>query len=59
LFGSSLFGTGVFGGSLDPLTRVAIQGSGHTCSFKIFSEDNKPSYSINGLYVDYTPSGRR
>lgn len=59
LFGSSLFGTGIFGGSLDPLTRVAIQGSGHTCSFKIFSEDNKPSYSVNGLYIDYTPSGRR
>jgi len=59
LLGTAIFGTDLFGGSLDPLTRIAIQGSGHTCSFKIFSSDNKPSYSVNGLYVDYTPSGRR
>lgn len=59
IFGSSTFGSSTFGGSLDPLTKFAIQGSGNTCSFKIFSEDNKPSYSVNGLYIDYTPSGRR
>jgi hypothetical protein len=59
IFGAAVFGSSNFGGTLDPMIRQAIQGSGHASSFKIFSNDNKASYSINGLYFDYTPSGRR
>lgn len=59
VFGDAVFGTASFGGSLDPTARQAIQGSGHTCSFRIYSEDNSPPYSINGLYFNYTPAGRR
>jgi len=59
IFGTSLFNTGTFGGSLDPTSTQAIEGSGHTCSFRIYSEDNSSPYSINGLYFNYTPSGRR
>lgn len=59
IFGSAVFGTGVFGGATDPMVRQALQGSGYNVSFKIFSEDKKSPYSINGFYVDYRPSGRR
>jgi len=59
IFGSAVFGTARFGGTLDPLVRQSLQGSGHVASFRISSNDNRPSYSVNGLYIDYMPSGRR
>ena len=59
IFGSGIFNTSVFGATPDPLVRQAIQGSGHTVSFIITSSDTNAPYTINGLYVDYTPSGRR
>ena len=61
IFGNSdsTFGSATFGASNDPMVRHAVQGSGHTCSFKIFSDDQKAPYAINGFYVDYAPSGRR
>ena len=59
VFGSATFGTAVFGATSDPMVRQAVQGSGHNVAFKIFSQDTKASYSINGFYVDYRPSGRR
>ena len=60
----SLFGTAVlnssftFGAPTEPITRVTLQGSGHTNSFKIFSDNQNSPYTINGLYIDYVPSGR-
>jgi len=59
LFGTAVFNTSVLGASNDPMVRQAVQGSGHACSFKIFSDDQKAPYSINGMYIDYVPSGRR
>ena len=59
LFGEALFNTNVFGGAENPLTRLSLQGSGHSNSFTIISDDTKSPYTINGLYVDYIPSGRR
>ena len=59
LFGDALFGTNVFGGAENPMIRVALQGSGTSNNFTFISEDNKPPYTINGLYVDFIPSGRR
>ena len=56
---SSTFGTATFGASNEPMIRQAVQGSGNTCSFKVFSDDQKAPYAINGFYVDYVPSGRR
>ena len=53
------FNTAVFGSTNDPMVRQAVQGSGNTCSFRIFSDDQKASYAVNGFYVDYVPSGRR
>ena len=56
---SSTFNTVVFGAQNDPMVRQAVQGSGHTSSFKIFSDDQKAPYAVNGFYIDYVPSGRR
>lgn len=59
IFGSGVFGTNVLGAPSDPLIRKAIQGSGHTVSFIVTSSDQQSPYTVNGLYIDYTPSGRR
>ena len=59
VFGDSTFNTAVFGASQDPMARQAVQGSGHNVAFKVYSQDTRAPYSINGIYVDYRPSGRR
>ena len=61
IFGSSssTFNSVVFGAQNDPMVRQAVQGSGHTSSFKTFSDDQKAPYTINGFYIDYVPAGRR
>jgi len=59
IFGTSTFNGGAaFGAPEAPLIRQHIQGSGHSNFFKIFSEDTNAPYTINGLYVNYRPSGR-
>ena len=59
VFGTSLFGTGEFGGTKDPMIRQVVQGTGNTTSFRIRSIDQNPPYALNGLYIDYTPINRR
>ena len=59
LFGSAVLGTSIFGATVDPLIRQAVQGSGYTSSYRIQTEDKSAPYSINGMYIDYTPSNRR
>ena len=59
IFGEGAFAATVFGGSNNPLIRVPLQGSGHSNNFTFISDDTKSPYTINGLYVDYIPSGRR
>ena len=58
-FNSAVFGTNVFGGTASPMIRVPLQGSGTSNNFTVISNDTKSPYKINGLYVDYIPSGRR
>ena len=59
IFGSGIFNVGTFGASENPMVRTAIQGSGTTTSFKLFSDDQKGPYTVSGLYINYEPSGRR
>jgi hypothetical protein len=58
-FGRAVFGTNIFGATADPMIRIPLQGSGTSNNFTFISNDSKPPYKINGLYVDYIPSGRR
>lgn len=59
VLGTGIFASSVFGAPSDPLVRKPIQGSGNTVSFIIRSNDTKSPYKVNGMYVDYSPSGRR
>jgi hypothetical protein len=62
LFGTAVYGSTaahVFGAASDPMTRQTIEGSGHSNYFRIFSDDQNSPYTINGIYIDYEPSGRQ
>ena len=48
-----------FGAASDPITRQVVEGSGHSNYFRVFSDDTKDPYTVNGLYIDYVPSGRQ
>ena len=59
VFGDAVFNTTVFGGTSAPMVRIPVQGSGTSSNFTVVTEDTKPPYKINGLYIDFIPSGRR
>lgn len=62
-FGEARFSDSVhefaFGALTSPLVRQAVQGSGNTVQIKLLSDDQKASFSIQGIYINYYPSGRR
>ena len=58
IFGSGIFGSVTFGAASIPMVKKPIEGSGNTALFKIFSNDQNGPYTINGIYIDYVPSGR-
>ena len=59
IFAEAVFNTTVFGASQSPMIRIPVQGSGTSTNFTVLTEDNKAPYKINGLYIDFIPSGRR
>ena len=59
LFGTAVFGTNILGAQSQPLVRQALTGSGYSNFFKIFSDDTNAPYTLNGLYINYRPSGRQ
>jgi hypothetical protein len=59
LFGSAIFGVSRFGTPEVPMKKINLWGSGFSNSFKFYSDDTNPPYSIQGMYVDLIPSGRR
>tara|TARA_R110001632_G_scaffold54425_3_gene133370 strand:- start:444 stop:2093 length:1650 start_codon:yes stop_codon:yes gene_type:complete len=62
-FGVSRFSnityTSYFGAADNPLIRQPVQGSCYSSAYKISSEDQLSPYTINGLYINYVPAGRR
>lgn len=58
-FDSALFNTSVFGAADNPLVRIALQGSCYSAAFKLESRDALTPYTINGIYINYVPTGRR
>jgi hypothetical protein len=59
LFGTATFNSAKFGAAQQPLVRQNLTGSGHSNFFRIFSADTNAPYTINGLYINYRPSGRQ
>ena len=58
-FGAAFFNAAYFGSTDNPLIRQPIEGSCYTSNFKIASNDQEASYTINGIYINYVPAGRR
>ena len=61
LFANAVFGSAgayTFGAPTDPITRQSVEGSGKSNYFRIFSNNTNDSYTVNGIYIDYEPSGR-
>ena len=58
-FGAAVFGIARFGTPEIPMKKVNLWGSGFSNSFKFYSNDKNPPYSIQGMYIDLIPSGRR
>ena len=58
IFGTAVFNTHTFGALEQPLVRQSLTGSGHSNFFRIYSDDTNPPYIVNGLYINYRPSGR-
>ena len=62
LFGTAVFGATAahkFGAASDPITRQVVEGSGHSNYFRVFSDNQNSPYTVNGIYIDYAPSGRQ
>jgi hypothetical protein len=58
-FGTAIFGIDFFGSLKNPLVRQNLQGSCYSSSYIISSTDSLIPYTINGLYINYVPTGRR
>ena len=58
IFGSGIFNSVTFGAASVPMVRQTIEGSGNTAYLRLFSNDQNGPYTINGIYIDYEPSGR-
>lgn len=58
-FGTATFGTDFFGAIDTPLLRQNLQGSCYSSNYTITSSDSLIPYTINGLYINYVPTGRR
>jgi hypothetical protein len=59
VFGTAKFAATIFGGASVPAKKINLLGSGYSNSFKFYSNDTNPPYSIQGMYVDLIPAGRR
>lgn len=58
-FGAAYFSVDYFGSVDNPLIRQTLQGSCYTSNYAISSSDQLAPYTINGLYINYVPAGRR
>ena len=58
LFNEGKFGDNIFDSPKKSSEKQPVQGSGHNVSFTIQAE-SADNFIINGIYVDYYPSGRR
>lgn len=58
-FGAAFLNAAYFGSTDNPLIRQSIEGSCYTSNCRIASNDQKAAYTINGIYINYVPAGRR
>jgi hypothetical protein len=58
-FESAEFNTAIFGAADNPMIKVILQGSCYSAAFRLESQDALTPYTINGIYINYVPTGRR
>jgi hypothetical protein len=58
-FGSALFGSSTFGGTLSPIEPLQLVGTGFSGSFVFKSKDTFKPHSIHSLAVDLSTEGRK
>lgn len=59
LFEQAFFNSNIFGAADNPLIRIPLQGSCYSAAFRLESRDALTPYTINGIYINYVPTGRR
>jgi hypothetical protein len=59
LFETAKFNNNIFGAADNPLIRIPLQGSCYSAAFRLESRDALTPYTINGIYINYVPTGRR
>ena len=59
LYGSALYGTGVYDATGIPLVRQSVEGSGFAVALKIDDNQGADIISIKGFQLEFTPGGRR
>jgi hypothetical protein len=59
IFEQAEFNANIFGAADNPLVRIPLQGSCYSAAFRLESRDALTPYTINGIYINYVPTGRR
>ena len=59
IFEAAEFNANIFGAADNPLVRIPLQGSCYSAAFRLESRDALTPYTINGIYINYVPTGRR
>ena len=59
VYGISIFGTGTFGGQVQPKISQNVQGSGKIIQLTFSTTDMNPSHTIQGITIQYRLLGRR
>jgi len=59
LYGSAIYGTGVYDATGIPLVRQSVEGSGFAVALKIDDNQGADIISIKGFQLEFTPGGRR
>ena len=59
LYGSSTYGSGVYGGPSQPLVRQAVEGSGFAVALRVNDGGTTAPYSIKGFQLEYQLGARR
>ena len=57
-YGSAVYGTDNYGAKVLPATRINLQGSGFTVSYKFTTTGTASPFTIQGFNLDFIPSGR-
>ena len=59
IYGSSKYGSGVYGGPSQPLVRQAVEGSGFAVALRVDDGGTTAPYSIKGFQLEYQLGARR